>query len=156
MNSHTSPCDHMTLFVAKSSPERRRVPRRVNGRLMVRRLVNINPTSQELHQPRHQENPSTNVSGHQEVNPRASSSSAHMASSSETSRKRGREEDDDESCRHRLVKEGTPLALEEPEEVPPSAARPTSPRRCHRPRLMSPRRCRRQHLTSPRMYPCPA
>jgi hypothetical protein len=43
-----------------------------------------------------------------------------MASSSEPSWKRGREEeDDDESCRCRLVKEGTPLAPEEPEEVPP-------------------------------------
>jgi hypothetical protein len=43
MNGHTSPCDHMTLFVAKSSPERTRVPRHVTGRLTVRRLVNINP-----------------------------------------------------------------------------------------------------------------
>jgi hypothetical protein len=43
MNSHTSPCDHMILFVAKSSPERTRVPRRVTDRLTVRRLVNINP-----------------------------------------------------------------------------------------------------------------
>jgi hypothetical protein len=42
MNSHTSPCDHM-IFVAKSSPERTRVPRRVTKRLTVRRLVNINP-----------------------------------------------------------------------------------------------------------------
>jgi hypothetical protein len=43
MNSHTSPCDHMILFVAKSSRERTRVPKRVIGRLTVRRLVNINP-----------------------------------------------------------------------------------------------------------------
>jgi hypothetical protein len=44
-----------------------------------------------------------------------------MASSSEPSGKRGREEEDhDESRRRRLVKEGTPLAPEEPEEVPPS------------------------------------
>jgi hypothetical protein len=42
MNSHTSPCDHI-IFVAKSSPERTRVPRHVNDRLTVRRLVNINP-----------------------------------------------------------------------------------------------------------------
>jgi hypothetical protein len=43
-----------------------------------------------------------------------------MASSSELSEKRGRvEEDDDESRHHRLVKEGTTLAPEEPEEVPP-------------------------------------
>jgi hypothetical protein len=42
MNSHTSPCDHMTLVVAKTSPERTRVPRHVTGHLMVRRLVNIN------------------------------------------------------------------------------------------------------------------
>jgi hypothetical protein len=42
MNSHTSPCDHM-IFVAKSSPERTRVPRRMTDRLTVRRLVNINP-----------------------------------------------------------------------------------------------------------------
>jgi hypothetical protein len=42
MNNHTSPCDHMTLFVAKSSPERTWVPRCVTGRLTVRRLVNIN------------------------------------------------------------------------------------------------------------------
>jgi hypothetical protein len=34
--------------------------------------------------------------------------------------KRGREEeDDDKSRRHRLVKDGTVLAPEEPEEVPP-------------------------------------
>jgi hypothetical protein len=33
----------MILFVAKSSPERTRVPRRVTDRLTVRRLVNINP-----------------------------------------------------------------------------------------------------------------
>jgi hypothetical protein len=44
-----------------------------------------------------------------------------MTSSSLPSRKRGREEeDDDESCRHRLIKEGTLLAPEESEEVPPS------------------------------------
>jgi hypothetical protein len=42
MNSHASPCDHM-IFVAKSSPERTRVPRRVTDRMMVRRLVYINP-----------------------------------------------------------------------------------------------------------------
>jgi hypothetical protein len=42
MNSHASPCDHM-IFVAKSSPERTRVPRRVIDRLTVRSLVNINP-----------------------------------------------------------------------------------------------------------------
>jgi hypothetical protein len=41
MNSHTSPCDHM-IFVAKSSPERTRVPRCVTARLTVRCLVNIN------------------------------------------------------------------------------------------------------------------
>jgi hypothetical protein len=45
MNSHTSPCDHM-IFVAKSSPERTRVPRRVTDRLTVRHLVNINPGRQ--------------------------------------------------------------------------------------------------------------
>jgi hypothetical protein len=43
MSSHTSPCDHMTLFVAKSSPERTWVSRRVTGRMTVRRLVNVNP-----------------------------------------------------------------------------------------------------------------
>jgi hypothetical protein len=42
MNSHTSSCDHM-IFVAKSSPQRKRVPRRVTDRLTVHRLVNINP-----------------------------------------------------------------------------------------------------------------
>jgi hypothetical protein len=42
MNSPTSPCDHM-IFVAKSSPERTRVPMRVTDRLTVRRLININP-----------------------------------------------------------------------------------------------------------------
>jgi hypothetical protein len=42
MNSHTSPCDHM-IFVAKSSAERTRVPRRVTDRLTVRCLANINP-----------------------------------------------------------------------------------------------------------------
>jgi hypothetical protein len=42
MNNHTSPCDHM-IFVAKSSPEQTRVPRRVTDLLTVRRLVNINP-----------------------------------------------------------------------------------------------------------------
>jgi hypothetical protein len=42
-----------------------------------------------------------------------------MASASELSRKPGtEEEDDDESRCHQLIKEGTPLALEEPEEVP--------------------------------------
>jgi hypothetical protein len=43
MNSHTSPCDHMTLFVAQSSPKQTRVLRRVTDCLTVRRLVNINP-----------------------------------------------------------------------------------------------------------------
>jgi hypothetical protein len=43
MNSHTSPCDHMTRFVAKSYPEHTQVPRRVTGRLTVHRFVNINP-----------------------------------------------------------------------------------------------------------------
>jgi hypothetical protein len=33
----------MTLFVAKSTPKRTRVPRHVTGRLAVRRLVNVNP-----------------------------------------------------------------------------------------------------------------
>jgi hypothetical protein len=42
MNGHTSPCDQM-IFVAKSSPERTRVPRRVTDRVTVRHLVNINP-----------------------------------------------------------------------------------------------------------------
>jgi hypothetical protein len=42
MNSHASPCDHM-IFVAKSSPKRTWVPRRVTDRLTVRRHVNINP-----------------------------------------------------------------------------------------------------------------
>jgi hypothetical protein len=37
-----SPCDHM-IFVAKSSPEQTRVPRRVTDHLVVRHLVNINP-----------------------------------------------------------------------------------------------------------------
>jgi hypothetical protein len=105
MNSHKSPCDHM-IFVAKSSPERTRVPRRVTDRLMVRRLVNINPGGQELRQPRHQENPSTTVSGHQEVNPRASPSSSKRMASSEPSRKRRREE-------------VPPPPPTEPEEVPP-------------------------------------
>jgi hypothetical protein len=43
VNNHTSPCEHMTPFVAKSPPERTRVPRRVTGRLTVRCLVNISP-----------------------------------------------------------------------------------------------------------------
>jgi hypothetical protein len=43
-----------------------------------------------------------------------------ITSSSEPSKKWGREEkDDDESHRRRLIKEGTPLAPEEPEEVLP-------------------------------------
>jgi hypothetical protein len=42
MNIHTSLCDHMT-FLAKCSPERTRVRRRVTGCLTVRRVVNINP-----------------------------------------------------------------------------------------------------------------
>jgi hypothetical protein len=37
MNSHTSPCGHMTLFVAKSSSEWTWIPRRVTGRMTVRR-----------------------------------------------------------------------------------------------------------------------
>jgi trehalose/maltose hydrolase-like predicted phosphorylase len=41
-NSQTSPCDHM-IFVAKSSPMRTQILRRVTDRLTVRRLVNINP-----------------------------------------------------------------------------------------------------------------
>jgi hypothetical protein len=57
------------IFVAKSSPERTRVPRRVTDRLTVRHLVNINP-----------------------VNPRASPSSRKRMASSEPSRKRGKEE----------------------------------------------------------------
>jgi hypothetical protein len=93
MNSHTSPCDHMTLFVAKSSPEQTRVPRRVTGRLTVHHLVNINPSWPRTSSTAHQENASITVSVHQEVNPRASSSlSTRVASSSEPSRKRWREE----------------------------------------------------------------
>jgi hypothetical protein len=42
MNCHTSPCDHM-IFVAKSSTEWTRVSRRMTDRVMVRRLVYINP-----------------------------------------------------------------------------------------------------------------
>jgi hypothetical protein len=59
MNNHTSPCDHMTPFVAKSSPERTRVLRRVTGRLTFRRLVNINPgrprtsSTEALRKPQH-------------------------------------------------------------------------------------------------------
>jgi hypothetical protein len=49
----------------------------------------------------------------------------HMASSSEPSRKWGKEEDDEESRRCRLVKEGTALAPEEPEEV--SSPMPNEP-----------------------------
>jgi hypothetical protein len=44
MNNHTPPCDHMILFVSKSSPEWTRVPRRVTDRLTVRHLVNRNPS----------------------------------------------------------------------------------------------------------------
>jgi hypothetical protein len=43
------------------------------------------PASQELRQLRHQENPSTTIFGHQEVNPRASSSSRTRMASSELS-----------------------------------------------------------------------
>jgi hypothetical protein len=127
MNSHTFPCDHM-IFVAKSSPKRTWVPRRVTDRLTVRRLVNINPAGQELHQPRHQENPSTTVFGHQEMNPRASPSSSKRMASSEPSRKRGREE-----------------VPPPPPVEPKKGCRPCSLilRRCHRHRPPSPRRCRR-------------
>jgi hypothetical protein len=62
-----------------------------------------------------------------------------MASSSELSGKRGRvEEDDDESCHHRLIKEGTALAPEKPEEVPPPP--PDEPEEVPPPRPTSPRR----------------
>jgi hypothetical protein len=43
MNSHTSPCDHMTLFLAKSSLKRTRILRCMTDCLAVRHLVNINP-----------------------------------------------------------------------------------------------------------------
>jgi hypothetical protein len=93
MSSHTSPYDHMTLFVAKSSPERTWVPRYMTGRLTVRRLVNINPGRPKTSSTATLRKPHTTVSGHQEVNPRASSSSsACLAPSSEPSTKREREE----------------------------------------------------------------
>jgi hypothetical protein len=95
------------------SLEHTQVPRRETDRLTVPRLVTINPQSaKKFVKVHHQENPSTTISDHQEVNPRASSSlSAHIASSSESSRKRGREEDDDdESRRRQLIKVGTALA----------------------------------------------
>jgi hypothetical protein len=88
-----SPCDHMILFVAKSSPEWTRVPRRVTSRLTVRLLVNINPGQPRTSSTAALRKPQHRYLGHQEVNPRASSSlSACMASSIEPSRKQGREE----------------------------------------------------------------
>jgi hypothetical protein len=107
MNSHTSPFDHMTLFVTKSSPKRTWVPRRVIGRLTVCRLVNINPG-----RPRTLSTAApTKPQHHHLQSPKSESksvfsSSACMASSSEPSRKRGRDE----------IPSPPPA---EPEDVPP-------------------------------------
>jgi hypothetical protein len=79
------------IFVAKSSPERTWVPRRVTDRLMVRRLVNINPGRPRTSSTAAPRNPSTTVFGHQEVNPRSPPSSSKRMTLSDPSRKRGRE-----------------------------------------------------------------
>jgi hypothetical protein len=94
------------IFVAKSSPEWTRVPRRVTDRLTVRRLVNINPgwprTSSTVapRKPQH----------HHLRSPRSESKSFFFLkqeyASSEPSRKWGREE-------------VLPPLPSEPEEVPP-------------------------------------
>jgi hypothetical protein len=116
MNSHTSPCDHMSLLWPRAllsihGSEARDRPADYSPSCHYK-----SPAGQEISQLHHQENPSTTISGHQEVNPRASSSSSTcMASSRESSRKRGREEDDDDERRWRqLMKEGTAMAHEEP------------------------------------------
>jgi hypothetical protein len=128
MNSDTSPCDHM-IFVAKSSPERTRVPRCVTDRLTIRRLVNINPgrprTSSTV-APRKSQN-------HHLWSPRS------------------------ESKRFSFLKQahGVKRAIKEAGEGGGAAApahrslrrsrrpRPPSLRRCRRHRPPSPRRCRR-------------
>jgi hypothetical protein len=122
MNSHTSSCGHM-IFVAKSSPERTQVPRRMTDRLTVRRLVNIYPGWPRTSSTAAPRKPSTTVSGHQEVNPRASSSSSARTTSSEPSRKRGREEvPPPPSAEPEKVPPPPPA---EPEEVPPPPTTPT-------------------------------
>jgi hypothetical protein len=116
MNSHTSPCDHMILFVAKSSPERTWVPRRVTDRLTVRRLVNINRgwprtlSTATLRKPQH----------HRLRSPRSESKSFFLKQA-----------------------HGVKLAIQEAGKGGGAAApRPPSQRRCRRPRPQSPRRCR--------------
>jgi hypothetical protein len=93
----------------------------VTGRLTILRLVNINPRPAKNFINRDTRKPQHPRLCHQEVNPRASSSSSARMALSEPSRKRGREEDDDDESRcRRLIKEGTTLVPdEEPAELPP-------------------------------------
>jgi hypothetical protein len=129
MNSHTSPCDHM-IFVAKSSPERTRVLRRVTDCLTVHRLVNINPV-----QPRTLSTAAPrNLQHHRLRSPRSEYKSFSFLKQAHGDK--------------RAIKE----AAEGGGAAPPPR-RPLSPRRSRRHRPPSMRRCRRHHPPSPRRCP---
>jgi hypothetical protein len=129
MNSHTSPYDHM-IFVAKSSPERTRVPRRVTDRLTVRRLVNINPG-----RPRTSSTAAPRKPQHHRLrSPRSESKSFSFLKQAHG------------------VKRANKEAGEGGGAVAPH---PPSPRRRSRPRPPSLRRCRRHRPPSPRRCPHP-
>jgi hypothetical protein len=115
MNSHTSPCDHM-IFVAKSSPERTRVPRRVTDRLTIRRLVTINPdrpTTSSTAAPRKPQH-------HHLRSPRSESKSFFFLKHTHGVKRAIHEagEGGGVAAPARRAREGAPLPAE-PEEVPP-------------------------------------
>jgi hypothetical protein len=128
MNNHMSLCDHMILFVAKSSPEWTQVLRRVTDRLTVHRLVNINHDRPRTSSTAATRKPQHHRLRSQEVNPRAFSSSSKRMVSSEPSSKRGREE---LSLPPPTEPENVPLPPPiEPEEVlrpPPDEVPPSTP-----------------------------
>jgi hypothetical protein len=124
MNNHTSPCDHM-IFVAKSSRERTRVPRRVTDRLTVCRLVNINPG-----RPRTSSTAAPRKPQHHCLrSPRSESKSFSFLKQAHGVKRAIKEAGGGRRCRR---------------------PRPPSPRRCRRPRPPSLRRCRRHRPPSSR------
>jgi hypothetical protein len=137
MNSHTSPCDHMTLFVPKSSPEQTRVLRRMTGRLTVRRLVNINPG-----RPKNSSTATPRKPQHHRLrSPRSESKSFFFLNRVHGIKRASQEEGDGGGVAAitRRAQEVVAAQSAEPEEVePPSPAElekvpPPHPRRCRPP-----------------------
>jgi hypothetical protein len=145
-----SPCDHMTLFVAKSSPEWTRVLRRVIGCLTVRRLVNINPgrpISSSTAAPRKPQH-------HRLWSLRSESKSFFFLKHAHGIIKRAIQE---AGGRRRMTTKAAAVGSSRRgrrwRSRSPRRCRcpcPTSPRRCRRSRPMSPRRYRRPRPMSPR------